>query len=141
RGSPMPTCTCPACQAQFQAAADRGAFASCPECRFRVRVPELAEQSPAAPVPGMITCECGRCRMKFQVMEEKAGTTQRCPECAQAVRVFDARPYDLIRRASNWALVAVVLLILGLVLSEILDYAGRSALGTVGASIGTTTGN
>ena len=44
----MPTCQCPACQAQFQAAADRGAFTACPECLFKVRVPELSESSLAA---------------------------------------------------------------------------------------------
>src|SRR5204863_4150455 len=37
--SPMATCQCPACQTQFQAADDRGAFTACPECKHRVQVP------------------------------------------------------------------------------------------------------
>src|SRR5262249_20230008 len=84
----MPTCQCPSCQAQFQAAVDRGTFTACPECQFKVRVPELKEESSAAPVSGMITCECSKCRLKFQVPAEKAGRMQRCPECNQPVCVL-----------------------------------------------------
>jgi hypothetical protein len=83
----MPTCQCPACQAQFQAAADRGAFTACPECQFKVRVPELRQEPSGAPVPGMLTHECSNCRLKFQVPKDKASATQRCPECNETVAI------------------------------------------------------
>ena len=137
----MPNCQCPACQARFQAASDGGACASCPECRFQVRVPELAGGSAAVPVKGMITCECGRCLLKFQVAEERAGTTQRCPECDQPISVAWI-PKN--RAGRNWTACSVWWVILAIVLTiAIADMAAvmrlkanaNSAFGTIGNSI------
>jgi uncharacterized paraquat-inducible protein A len=135
----MPICQCPACQARFQAAADRGAFTACPECQFKLTVPELAEHSPVA-VPGMITCECNNCRLKFQVPETKTGTTQRCPECNALVEVV-AQPRRAMR---TWVLVAIMVLMILLIMMTQISILGpnaNSAFGTVGASIGAATGN
>jgi uncharacterized paraquat-inducible protein A len=136
----MPTCQCPACQAQFQAAADRGALTACPKCQFKVRVPELSQEPSAAPMPGMVTCECNNCRLKFQVPETKTGTTQRCPECNALVEVV-AQPRRAMR---TWVLVAIVVLMILLIMMTQISILGpnaNSAFGTVGASIGAATGN
>jgi uncharacterized paraquat-inducible protein A len=55
----------------------------------------------------MVTCECGRCRLKFQVREEKAGTTQACPECGQPVEVGGTPK----RKMPTWITVTLVILI------------------------------
>jgi hypothetical protein len=93
----------------------------------------------------MITCECGRCRLKFQVPEKKAGTTQRCPECDQPVQVGDGRKTPGPSLGSlGWLAVVVVVFAVFYLCSGGLSILGpnaNSAFGTVGASIGAVPGS
>src|SRR5262249_14697521 len=129
----MPLGQCPKCQAQFQASDDLGGIRTCPDCRFQIRVPELRQEQSAIPLPPMITCECGKCGLKFQVVEERAGTTCPCAECNQPVDVSAAlKRSNRFGTVTTWMIVAAIVAIFVLSQISIVGSNPNTTFGTVG---------
>ena len=97
-------------------------------------IPQLQGEGTA---PGLLTCECGKCALKFQVQAEALGTTRPCPECGQPVAVL--KPAKSIwPRWYEWAIMALLALITLYESQRQLGQSTSSSFRIVGTSIGGT---
>lgn len=82
---------CPACKAVLRvpddAANQKG---RCPNCRQKIRVPQIPREA-AAPAPKMaIEFSCPRCQAVIRSPAEAAGQKGQCPQCHGRIRVPEA---------------------------------------------------